>query len=72
MSIYLDDELVNEVDINTAINGTAACSGQNPFRQPQYLLLNLALISNAKTVSKLPSRIQYIVDYVRVYQLNPN
>jgi len=68
MSIYLDDELLNEINVSKAVNGTAACSGQLPFRQPQYLLLNLALISNATTVSKLPFPTQYIVDYARVYQ----
>lgn len=72
MSIYLDDELLNEVDLSTTINGTAACSGQNPFKQPHYLLLNLALISNATTVSNLPFPNQYVVDYVRVYQLDAN
>lgn len=72
MSIYLDDELLNEVDLSTVVNGTAACSSQNPFRQPHYLLLNLALISNATTVANLSFPNQYIVDYARVYQLNAN
>lgn len=70
MSIYLDGELLNEVNLSTTLNGTAACSGQNPFKQPQYLLLNLALISNATTVSNLSFPTQYIVDYARVYQLD--
>ena len=69
MSIYLDDELLNQIDLNTTINGTAICSGQNPFRKPQYLLLNLALIANATTVSNLAFPNQYLVDYARVYQL---
>ena len=72
MSIYLDDELLNDVDLTTVVNGTAACSSQNPFRQPHYLLLNLALISNATTVASLSFPNQYIVDYARVYQLNAN
>lgn len=70
MSIYLDDELLNEVDLSTTLNGTAKCSGQNPFKQPHYLLLNLALIANATTVSNLLFPNQYIVDYARVYQYN--
>lgn len=68
MSIYLDGELLNEIDLSTTINGTAVCSGQNPFKRPHYLLLNLALISNATTVSSLPFPNQYVVDYARVYQ----
>ena len=72
MSIYVDDELLNEVDLDTTLNGTAACSGQNPFKQPQYLLLNLALIANATTVSNISFPTQYAVDYARVYQLESN
>lgn len=72
MSIYLDDELLNEVDLTTTVNGTAACSSQNPFRQPHYLLLNLALISNVTTVANLSFPNQYIIDYARVYQLKSN
>lgn len=72
MSIYLDGILLNEVNLNTTINGTANCSGQNPFRQKQYLLLNLALGAAGGSVANLAFPTQYIVDYVRVYQLNNN
>ena len=72
MSIYLDSELLNEINLSTTLNGTAICSGQNPFKKPHFLLLNLALISNATTVSSLSFPTQYIVDYARVYQLNTN
>jgi len=70
MSIYVDDVLLNEVDLNTTLNGTANCSGQNPFKQKHYLLLNLALGGAGGSVSNLAFPTQYIVDYVRVYQLN--
>ena len=40
--IYLDDELINEVDINRMWN-TGSWSGYNPHRHPHYILLNLAL-----------------------------
>jgi beta-glucanase (GH16 family) len=72
MSIYLDGMLLNEVNLNTTSNGTAKCSGQNPFRQPHYLLLNLALGANGGSVNNLAFPTQYIVDYVRVYQLRTN
>ena len=73
MSIYVDGTLVNEVDLSTTINGTAACSGENPFRKKQYLLLNLALGGNSGgSIANLTFPNQYIVDYVRVYQYNPN
>lgn len=72
MSIYLDDELLNEVNLSTTINGTAACSGDNPFKKKHYLLLNLALGSNGGSVANLAFPTQYLVDYVRVYQLSGN
>jgi beta-glucanase (GH16 family) len=72
MSIYLDGLLLNEINLSTTINGTANCSGQNPFRQPQYLLLNLALGAAGGSVNSLDFPTQYIVDYVRVYQLTAN
>lgn len=72
MTIYLDDVLLNEVNLSTTINGTAACSGDNPFRKKQYLLLNLALGANGGSVANLAFPTQYIIDYVRVYQLDAN
>ena len=67
MRILLDGEVMNTIDLQTTINKS---DGKNPFRQPHYLLLNLAMGgaaggSLANTV--LPS--QYLVDYVRIYQL---
>lgn len=70
MSIYLDDVLLNEVDLSTTLNGTAKCPGENPFKQKHYLLLNLALGSNGGSVAELSFPTQYLVDYVRVYQLD--
>ena len=72
MSIYLDDQLVNEINLSTTINGTAACAGDNPFRKKQYLLLNLALGAAGGSVSNLAFPTQYLIDYVRVYQLESN
>ncbi len=73
MSIYVDGTLVNEIDLNTTINGSAACAGENPFRKKQYLLLNLALGGNSGgSITNLTFPNQYLVDYVRVYQLSPN
>lgn len=72
LSIYVDGVFVNDVDLNTTTNGTAACSGQNPFRQEHYILLNLALGGNSGgDVTKATFPNQYLVDYVRVYQLKP-
>jgi beta-glucanase (GH16 family) len=65
--LYLDDELLNETALNGTFNGTAG-RGLNPFRQPHYLLLNLAIGSNGGTPDDGAFPLVYEVDYVRVYQ----
>jgi len=62
--IYLDDELLNEVNLTKTINP----DGFNPFHQPHYILLNLALGSNGGDPSGTEFPREYLVDYVRVYQ----
>ena len=68
MTILLDGQVLNDVDLNTTINGSAECAGENPFQQPHYLLLNLALGSNGGSVENLDFPTQYLVDYVRIYE----
>lgn len=66
MRIYMDDRLLNEVDLTTTINES---DGQNPFHQPHYLLLNLAIggtNGGDPDVTDFPAR--YVIDYVRVYE----
>ena len=68
IKIYLDDELLNEIPLSETVNGIIG-KGTNPFRMPQYLLLNLALggINGGEIDDKgIPMR--YEIDYVRVYQ----
>ncbi|MFC5625496.1 glycoside hydrolase family 16 protein [Algoriphagus winogradskyi] len=65
IKIYLDDELLNEVDLARTINP----DGFNPFHQPHYILLNLAIGgNNGGDPSKTIFPKEYVVDYVRVYQ----
>lgn len=64
IKIYLDDELLNEIDINSATYP----SGFNPFRQPHYILLNLAIGSNGGDPSESVFPLRYEIDYVRVFQ----
>lgn len=66
MKILLDGQMLNSIDLSQTINKS---DGKNPFHQPHYLLLNLAMGGNrggslANTL--LPSR--YFIDYVRIYQ----
>lgn len=68
MSIYVDDIFLNDVDLNTTINGSAKCPGQNPFQQPHYIILNLAIGSNGGDPSGTEFPNSYLVDYVRIYQ----
>jgi hypothetical protein len=42
--------------------------GFNPFLQPHYMLLNLAIGGNGGDPAKSSFPIKYEVDYVRVYQ----
>ncbi|MDR2814151.1 MAG: glycoside hydrolase family 88 protein [Prevotellaceae bacterium] len=65
--LYLDDELLNETLLKDTQNG-AIGSNRNPFRQPHYILLNLALGQNGGTPDSSAFPLTYEVDYVRVYQ----
>ena len=64
IKLHLDGELLNEVDLSKTINP----DGFNPFQQPHYLLLNLAIGGNGgdPSFTKFPRK--YLVDYVRIYQ----
>lgn len=63
--LYLDNELLNETDQSKTVNP----DGSYPFRQPHYILLNLAIggqNGGDPSLTKFPTR--YEIDYVRVYQ----
>lgn len=65
--LYVDNQLLNETIVSDSMQG----KNQKilPFRQPHYLLLNLAVGGNQGgefTAASFPSK--YIIDYVRVYQ----
>jgi len=66
--LYLDDELLNEIDLTKTINGKASERGVNPFHHPQYLLLNLALDTRVKQYDLADFPMRYEIDYVRIYQ----
>lgn len=67
ISLYVDDKLLNRVPLVDLVNRDAAAI--NPFKQPHYILLNLAIGGdNGGDPSKSRFPQQYEVDYVRVYQ----
>lgn len=66
--LYLDDELLNEVLLDEIANGSLG-GFKNPFRQPHYLLLNLAIGGdNGGDPDDGAFPLKYEIDYVRVYQ----
>ncbi|REG88532.1 glycoside hydrolase family 16 protein [Algoriphagus antarcticus] len=64
IKLFLDDELLNEVDLARTINP----DGFNPFHQPHYILLNLAIGGNGGDPKSTVFPKEYVVDYVRIYQ----
>ena len=69
IELYVDDLLLNSIDVRKTNNASTERGPKNPFRQPHYLLLNLAIGGQSggdPSKTKFPSR--YEVDYVRVYQ----
>lgn len=64
INLYLDDELLN----TTLLSKTLNADSSNPFIQPQYLLLNLALGENGGDPTRAKFPIKYEVDYVRYYK----
>jgi beta-glucanase (GH16 family) len=64
INLFLDDALLN----TTLLSQTLNADGTNPFLQPHFLLLNLAIGGNGGNPSASATPIKYEVDYVRVYQ----
>jgi hypothetical protein len=58
---------LNTVDLDQTFNRSP--EGKNPFRQPHYLLLNLAIGgANGGDPAKTEFPARFEVDYVRIYQ----
>lgn len=71
--LYLDDELLNEIDLSKTVNGGYGGNLENPFSNTipgfkHYILLNLALGSNGGEPDCSQFPLRYLIDYVRVYQ----
>jgi beta-glucanase (GH16 family) len=65
IDLYLDDVLMNTTNLADMLNP----NGMSPFRQPHYMLVNLAIggiNGGDPSTSTFPAR--YEVDYVRVFQ----
>ena len=65
IDLYVDDMLMNTTNLADMLNP----DGQSPFRQPHYMLVNLAIGGiNGGDPSATPFPTRYEIDYVRVFQ----
>jgi beta-glucanase (GH16 family) len=64
IELYLDGKLLNSVLLTETENP----DGFNPFNQPHYILLNLAIGENGGNPERSAFPIRYEVDYIRIYQ----
>ena len=70
ITLSVDGILLNTIDLNQTIN-TNNKGPRNPFHQPHYLLLNLAIGGqNGGDPTQTPFPCRYEIDFVRVYQKN--
>lgn len=69
VKLYIDDELVAVNNNARSYNVYGSTAGRNPFiGRDHYLLLNLAMGSNAGTPDEARLPFLYQIDYVRLYQ----
>jgi beta-glucanase (GH16 family) len=67
IALYIDDQLLNKVPVDSLVNKDG--SGFNPFKQPHYMLLNLAIGGqNGGNPDSTSFPRKFEVDWVRVYQ----
>jgi beta-glucanase (GH16 family) len=67
IALYMDDLLMNKVELSKLLNKDG--SGINPFMQPHYMLLNLAIGGqNGGDPANTAFPNKFEIDYVRVYQ----
>ncbi|MBZ5496350.1 MAG: glycoside hydrolase family 16 protein [Acidobacteriia bacterium] len=66
IQLFVDNQLLNEIDLTKTINEDG--TNKNPFRQPHYLIVNLAIGGQGgdPSATEFPSR--YEIDFIRVYQ----
>ncbi len=67
ISLFLDGERLNFTDITKTFNPDGV-TPKEAFKQPHFLLLNLAIGANGGNPKNSKMPITYEVDYVRVYQ----
>lgn len=67
IALFVDDSLLNRVELSKLENKDG--TGINPFLQPHYMLLNLAIGGiNGGDPGNTKFPVRFEIDYVRVYQ----
>ena len=66
--LFVDDRLLNSVDLSKTINP----DGTNPFHAPQSLILNMAVGGQGGDPAQTAFPARYFIDYVRIYQKTAN
>ena len=67
IKLYVDDLLLNSIDLEKTYNANSP--NKNPFRQPHYIVLNMAIGGdNGGSAFNTFFPAKFEVDYVRVYQ----
>jgi len=67
IKLYVDDKLLNTIELKKTFNKDK--EAKNPFRQPHYIILNLAIGGTSggdPANTRFPAKFE--VDYVRIYQ----
>jgi beta-glucanase (GH16 family) len=68
--LYVDDLLLNTIELEKTVNRNS--EKKNPFHQPHYILLNLAIggtNGGDPSATAFPARFE--VDYVRIFGVRP-
>jgi beta-glucanase (GH16 family) len=67
IELYVDDLLLNTIDLQKTINQDG--QNENPFHQPHYIILNLAIGGTQggdPSETEFPAK--YEIDYIRIYR----
>ena len=68
IKLYLDDELLNTTPLSRTQQKTGGyCKVSDPFKQPLFIILNLAL-RKTDNIDQKALPMKYYIDYVRFYQ----
>lgn len=68
IKLYIDDILLNTINLSSTFNPPGSAI-KHPFRQPHYLLINLAIGGHAGgDPSKTTFPAKFEIDYIRVYK----